>query len=174
MRAAAITTLSKKNFVNWILTTPRWKGPVFHSIRVLLFSLLYLCIGKVCLKSSVLARREPLLGPRNPLANPLLAGLASLGLFFQKTTPHIGWPKVPQKVPQNMLRNHTWARGGGRGGCTPLRVKNKSPPLHQKIGYPSLKILDLLYSIPPLLGFFYCACLFFHKTEKLKQLANDL
>ena len=127
MRAAAITTLSKKNFVNWILTTPRWKGPVFHSIRVLLFSLLYLCIGKVCLKSSVLARREPLLGPRNPLANPLLAGLALLGLFFQKTTPHIGWPKVPQKVPQNMLRNHTWARGGEGGGCTRLEGQKQVP-----------------------------------------------
>ncbi len=62
--------------------------------------------------------------------------------------------------------------GGGKGGeCTPLRVKNNSPPLYQKNGYPSQKILDLFYFIPPFLAFFYCACLFFHQTEKLQQRA---
>ena len=70
--------------------------------------------------------------------------------------------------------DHTWARGGGRGGdAPPLRVKNKSPPLHQKNGYPSQKILDLFYSISPFLGLFYCACLFFLQAEKLQQLVND-
>ncbi len=49
---------------------------------------------------------------------------------------------------------------GGRGGCNPpLRVKNKSPPLHQKNGHPSQKILDLFYSIPPVLFLFVCMSL---------------
>ena len=41
-------------------------------------------------------------------------------------------------------------KGGGRWGedAPPLRFKNKSPPLHQKNGYQSQKILDLFYYIP--------------------------
>ena len=70
----------------------------------------------------------------------------------------------------------THGQGGGEGGegrTPPLRVKNKSPPLSQKNGYPSQKILDPFYSIPLFLGFFYCACYYFHQTKKLQQLAND-
>ncbi len=62
-------------------------------------------------------------------------------------------------------------RGGEKGGdAPPLRVKNKSPPpLYKKNGYPSQKILDLFYFIPPCLAFL----LFFLQTEKLQQLAKD-
>ncbi len=44
--------------------------------------------------------------------------------------------------------------GEGGGNAPPLRVKNKSPHLSQKNGYPSQKILDPFYSIPLFLGFF--------------------
>ncbi len=80
---------------------------------------------------------------------------------------HCMWSKLLQY--RTFFRLSTW----GRGDAPPLRVKNKSPTLHQKNGYPSQKILDPFYSIPPYLGFFYCVCRFFHQTEKLQQLTND-
>ena len=58
--------------------------------------------------------------------------------------------------------NHTWAGGGAPP--PPLRVKNKSPPLHQKNEYPSQKIHEPFYSIPLFLGHFHCACLFFQSN----------
>ncbi len=64
--------------------------------------------------------------------------------------------EIPMTI-QNIQLDHTWARGGGVKGwgmhnAHPLRVKDKSPPLHQKNGYPSQKILDLFYSIHPFLS----------------------
>ena len=64
-------------------------------------------------------------------------------------------------------------KGGWKGGdAPPLRVKNKSPPLWQKNGYPYQKIHGLFYSIPPFLGLFYCACLFF-QSNWVVETAND-
>ncbi len=81
--------------------------------------------------------------------------------------------EVRQRLPLKLTKLTLWSsvltahmgKGEGKGGdAPPLRVKNKSPPLHQKNGYPSQKILDLFYSIPPFLVLFHCACLFFQSN----------
>ena len=58
---------------------------------------------------------------------------------------------------------HIWAMGGG---CTPLGVKNKSPPLQQKNGYQSQIFFDLYSTLYPIfLAFFIVHFSFSNQTE---------
>ena len=64
------------------------------------------------------------------------------------------------------MYTHMGKGGDKKGGSTPREGQKQVPSLHQKNGRVPITKQSLIFStsMPPFLGLFYCACLFFQSN----------